>query len=249
MELPRIAVELGLFLEMTDDIAQPEQLFEQMSAFALKFDCPWIAYGPLASKQRVFKRVRRDSAVMWNYPDEWQEHYSKMGYAKIDPLIKKSRRGVGAFRWSEVYTDKSTTEDERRVLDEAATFGLRSGVTIPLHGPADSFRFMSFAQSSDCELLNRTITYLQMAALQFHLRVAKLGTPTEPEQIHNLSPREIECIYWVSKGKSSWEIGTILGRSRNTIDFHLKNVMRKLDATSRTVAVVKALKLGIIEPP
>lgn len=32
-------------------------------------------------------------------------------------------------------------------------------------------------------------------------------------------------------------------------NFHLKNVMRKLDATSRTVAVVKALKLGIIEPP
>ncbi|TIO97707.1 MAG: helix-turn-helix transcriptional regulator [Mesorhizobium sp.] len=86
-----------------------------------------------------------------------------------------------------------------------------------------------------------------MAALQLHLRVLKLGTPTEPEQIYKLSAREIECIYWVSKGKSSWEIGTILGRSRNTIDFHLKNVMRKLDATSRTVAVVKALELGIIE--
>ncbi|TIU26935.1 MAG: LuxR family transcriptional regulator, partial [Mesorhizobium sp.] len=43
MELPQ--VELDLFLEMTDDIAQSEQLFERMSAFALKFDCPWIAYG------------------------------------------------------------------------------------------------------------------------------------------------------------------------------------------------------------
>ncbi|RUV97318.1 LuxR family transcriptional regulator [Mesorhizobium sp. M5C.F.Ca.IN.020.14.1.1] len=249
MELPRIAVELGLFFEMTDDTAQSEQLFELLSAFALKFDCPWIAYGPLASEQRVFKPNRQDSVVMWNYPAEWQERYSRMGYAKIDPLIKKGRKEAGAFRWSEVYTDESITEDGRRVLDEAATFGLRTGVTVPLHGPADSFRFMSFAQATDCELQNRAITYLQMAALRFHLRVVKLGTPTEPEQIYKLSAREIECIYWVSKGKSSWEIGTILGRSRNTIDFHLKNVMRKLDATSRTVAVVKALKLGIIEPP
>ncbi|RWH31419.1 MAG: LuxR family transcriptional regulator [Mesorhizobium sp.] len=248
MGLRLIAVELGLFLDTTDDIAQSEQLFELLSAFALNFDCPWIAYGPLASEQRVFKPARQDSAVMWNYPDEWQEHYSKMGYAKIDPLIKKGRRGVGAFRWSEVYTDENTTEDERRVLDEAATFGLRSGVTVPLHGPADSFRFMSFAQSSGCELQNRTITYLQIAALQFHLRLVKLGTPMVSEQVYGLSPKEIECIFWVSRGKSSWEIGTILGRSPNTVDFHLKNAMRKLGTTSRTVAAVKALKLRIIEP-
>ncbi|WP_245481892.1 helix-turn-helix transcriptional regulator [Mesorhizobium sp. M7A.F.Ce.TU.012.03.2.1] len=52
--------------------------------------------------------------------------------------------------------------------------------------------------------------------------VTRFNTTTASEQIHNLSPREIQCIDWVSKGKSSWEIGTILGRSRNTIDFHLK---------------------------
>ncbi|WP_245524045.1 autoinducer binding domain-containing protein, partial [Mesorhizobium sp. M2D.F.Ca.ET.223.01.1.1] len=69
---------------MTDDIAQSEQLFERMSAFALKFDCPWIAYGALAS-ERVFKPNGEGSVVMWNYPAEWQERYSRLGYAKIDP--------------------------------------------------------------------------------------------------------------------------------------------------------------------
>ncbi|RWI72003.1 MAG: LuxR family transcriptional regulator [Mesorhizobium sp.] len=247
MKLPQIELELGLFLDMTGDIAQSEQLFELLSAFALKFDCPWIAYGPLASKQRVFEPNGQDSVVMWNYPAEWQERYSRKGYAKIDPLIKKGRKEAGAFRWSEVYTDKSITEDGRRVLDEAATFGLRSGVTVPLHGPAYSFRFLNFAQSSDCELQNRAITYLQMAALRFHLMVTKLDTTTASE--YNLSEREIECIDLVSKGKSSWEIGVMLEVSQYTVDFHLKNVMRKLDSTSRTLAAVKALKLGIIEPP
>ncbi|TJW31337.1 MAG: LuxR family transcriptional regulator, partial [Mesorhizobium sp.] len=124
MELRRIAVELDLFLKMTDDVAQSEQLFELLSAFALNFDCPWIAYGPLAS-ERAFKPNREGSVVMWNYPAEWQERYSRMGYAKIDPLIKKGRKEAGPFRWSEVYTDENITEDGRRVLDEAATFGLR----------------------------------------------------------------------------------------------------------------------------
>ncbi|WP_245475476.1 LuxR C-terminal-related transcriptional regulator [Mesorhizobium sp. M1A.T.Ca.IN.004.03.1.1] len=169
------------------------------------------------------------------------------GLCQNRPTHQERSKGGGGLLWSEVYTDESITEDGRRVLDEAATFGLRSGVTLPLHGPDDSFSFMSFAQSSDCELQNRAITYLQMAALRFHLMVTKFDTTTASEQVHNLSPREIQCIDLVSQGKSSWEIGTILEISRYTVDFHLKNVMRKLDSRSRTLAAVKALKLGIIE--
>ena len=39
----------------------------------------------------------------------------------------------------------------------------------------------------------------------------------------------------------------ILNISENTVNFHIKNVMRKLDTTSRTVAVIKAIRLGLIE--
>ncbi|MER8855950.1 helix-turn-helix transcriptional regulator [Mesorhizobium australicum] len=62
----------------------------------------------------------------------------------------------------------------------------------------------------------------------------------------DLSLREKECILWVAKGKTSWEIGMILGISLNTVNFHIKNVMRKLDAPSRTVAAIKAVNCGII---
>lgn len=247
MELPRIAVELDRFLEQTDGIAQSEKLFELLSAFALNFDCPWIAYGPLTPDLKISKRVRQDSPIMLNYPDEWQERYFKMGYDRIDPITKKSRTGADAFRWSEVYKDASTTESERRVLDEAAMFGLRSGVTVPLHGPATSFRIMSFAQHRDQEFQNRTITYLQLAALHFHLRVTNLENSGADNQVPILSLREKECVLWTARGKSSWEIGVILGISGNTVNFHLKNAMRKLDASSRTAAAVKAVNIGIIE--
>lgn len=81
----------------------------------------------------------------------------------------------------------------------------------------------------------------------FHLSVAKFANPSELEKAPNLSPREKECILWVSRGKSSWDIGIILGISKNTVNFHIKNVMRKLDVASRTVAAMKAVGLGIIE--
>ncbi|RWQ32896.1 helix-turn-helix transcriptional regulator [Mesorhizobium sp.] len=63
-----------------------------------------------------------------------------------------------------------------------------------------------------------------------------------------LSLRERECIQWISRGKSSWETGKIMGISPNTVNFHLKNVKHKLDVSSRTHAAIKAVSLGIIEP-
>ncbi|MGX5829342.1 helix-turn-helix transcriptional regulator [Mesorhizobium sp. 43Arga] len=222
-------------------------MFDLLSAFARNFDCPWVAYGSLARDQKGLTPVRGDPAVMLNYPDGWRERYLEMGYDKIDPTIKRGRRRIEAFRWSEVYNDESTTEDERRIFDEAATFGLRSGISVPLHGPEGSFAIMNFAQAWDGEFPNRTITYLQLAASHFHLRVAEFADATGIESFSNLSPREKECILWTVKGKSSWEIGKILGISVNTVNFHIKNVMKKMDANSRITAAMEVVRRGIVE--
>ncbi|WP_244571527.1 LuxR family transcriptional regulator [Mesorhizobium carmichaelinearum] len=241
-----LAVEFGRFLDQTDGVAESEQLFELLSAFASNLDFPWVAYESLTPYQKCLMPTR-DAAVMLNYADEWQKRYFEMGYDRIAPILKTCRKRAGAFRWSEVYDDASTTENERRVFNEAATFGLRSGISVPLHGPHASFAIMSFAQPWACELQNRTITYLQLAALEFHLKISKSTGHSDLKKAPQLTVRENECILWVARGKSSWEIGEILGISLNTVNFHIKNVMRKLDSANRRAAAVKALNFGIIE--
>ncbi|WP_246094114.1 MULTISPECIES: LuxR family transcriptional regulator [Mesorhizobium] len=241
------AGEFSRFLYQTDGVAKPEQLFDLLSAFALNFNCPWIAYGSLTPDNKFLKPAPHDPALMQNYPDEWQERYFEMGYDRIDPIIKTSRKRVGAFRWSEVYNDASTTEDERRVFDEAATFGLRSGISVPLHGPNGNFAIMSFAQDLDRDFQNCAITYLQIAAFHFYIMVEQFANSRVKEDVADLSPREKECILWTARGKSSWEIGIVLGISVNTVNFHIKNAMRKLDTTSRTVAAIKAVNFKLIE--
>ena len=64
-----------------------------------------------------------------------------------------------------------------------------------------------------------------------------------------LSEREKECLSLTALGKSSWITGQILGISKNTVNFHIKNVMKKLNTTNRTAAAIKAMRLGLIEPP
>ncbi|WEX79304.1 LuxR family transcriptional regulator (plasmid) [Sinorhizobium numidicum] len=222
--------ELGRFLDQTDGVARSEQLFGLLSAFALQCECPWVAYSSHSADQ-ILKSARQASSLM-SYPDAWQEHYIQMGYDSIDPIIKKSRKELGAFRWSEVYNDVSTTEAERRFFDEAATFGLKSGISVPFHGPGVDFSIMSFARPSCRDLQNKTITDLQLAALHFHLRVARIVNSRCVRRAPNLSLREQECIPWAARGKSSWDIGVILGISEHTVNFHIKKVLRKLDVTS-----------------
>lgn len=56
-----------------------------------------------------------------------------------------------------------------------------------------------------------------------------------------LTKREQECLHWVSKGKTSWEVSTILGISERTVNFHIQNFMRKTNSSNRQHATFKYL--------
>jgi DNA-binding CsgD family transcriptional regulator len=47
-------------------------------------------------------------------------------------------------------------------------------------------------------------------------------------------------------GKTAWEVGVLLGVTERTVIQHLQNAMRKLDCNSKHQAVLKALRLGLI---
>ena len=63
---------------------------------------------------------------------------------------------------------------------------------------------------------------------------------------HSLSPKEIDVLVWIQRGKTSWEIGKILKITERTVKFHVRNIMRKLGANSRTQAVAIAMQKGIL---
>ncbi len=63
----------------------------------------------------------------------------------------------------------------------------------------------------------------------------------------SLSPREREVLKWVKRGKTSWDISVILRISERTVNYHVSNIMRKLDVTNRQQAVSEAAKYDIGE--
>lgn len=72
--------------------------------------------------------------------------------------------------------------------------------------------------------------------------------PQEPKsflRIH-ITDRQLEILEWVSRGKSSRDIGSILQLSRKTVDHQIEKACDGLEVRTRFQAVLKALDLGLI---
>lgn len=65
--------------------------------------------------------------------------------------------------------------------------------------------------------------------------------PREP-----LTAREIEVLGLLAEGRSNREIAIALDISVHTAKFHVDRILLKLEASSRTDAVVRAVRLGIL---
>ncbi len=62
------------------------------------------------------------------------------------------------------------------------------------------------------------------------------------EKFH-LTERESEVLYWVARGKSSRDVGDILGSSPRTVDKHIERILVKLGVENRAAAAAVAMRL------
>jgi DNA-binding CsgD family transcriptional regulator len=61
-----------------------------------------------------------------------------------------------------------------------------------------------------------------------------------------LTARQRECLQWVLAGKSSWEIGEIVGIAERTVNFHIEEACKRLNVQTRQQAVIEAVIQGLI---
>jgi DNA-binding NarL/FixJ family response regulator len=69
-----------------------------------------------------------------------------------------------------------------------------------------------------------------------------------PEKLGELTPRELEVLRLVARGRSNGEIASELYVSDATVKTHVAHALAKLDLRDRVQAVVFAYECGLIEP-
>lgn len=182
------------------------------------------------------------------YPKAWTDHYEQRRYVTVDPVMLEARTALLPFQWRGEKIRSAATGAQLRVFDEAGDFGIRDGITAPVHGADGEFAVLSAtpAESGSFDKLFRARRdAVHLLALHCHAAVRRLLKRPE-QKAPRLSPRELECLKWTAAGKTAWEIGEILNLSESTVVWHLNNAKAKLGVYGKSHAVVKAMMLGLI---
>lgn len=104
-------------------------------------------------------------------------------------------------------------------------------------------------QEVKAEQLVAALHAIEQELLVIDSAFADLLTAALPETLPpaaDLTPRELEVLQLLAEGYANKTIAQQLHISDHTVKFHVNSIMTKLGAQSRTEAVVRATRLGLI---
>ena len=196
-----------------------------------------------------------DLNVITTCPDWWHQLYLEKKCDEFDVILNHCKTKYTPILHSVDAFEKDRRIDPRmiemmRVTDEG--FGLRSGIAIPVHtaskrlsgginigGPHKEHEFKKLAD--DTGLL------LHIGVLSAHTKLQAL-LREQTASAARLSPRERECLLWLAAGLRTDQIAARLKLQNVTVNLHISNARKKLNASTRAQAVAKAMMLGILDP-
>jgi transcriptional regulator EpsA len=193
----------------------------------LKFE--WLGSYPLAA-ERFTEMCSMDRGLMYRAIKLWHERGGT-------PLLLNPRRS-------------DVADDDAELSDLLQRWGLKNLVAHGLQGldgrPAGFFalcKVHGVPAEREARLIAMVLPYLYAAWMRANCDAS--AEAHQPERGPQLTPREIEILGWMQKGKSNGEIGQILSISQLTVKNHVQKILRKLGAHNRTQAVAKGITLSI----
>lgn len=189
-------------------------------------------------------RVKSYETVNISYPIEWLNIYLTRKYHQVDPIFKCNFKNFGLQYWSDTY--KRITPPVK-FMSDAESFALRKGYTYGvknLKGTEGSL-FSISGMSIECHPCIDVMLTLIIPHL--HQALCRILCHNNRKQSCPISSREREVLQWIRQGKSSWDISAILDISERTVNFHVNNIMQKLDVVNRLQAVAVAIDLGELD--
>ncbi|MDP2007686.1 MAG: autoinducer binding domain-containing protein [Rubrivivax sp.] len=194
-------------------------------------------------------RGRYELITVDNTPTNYVEPYSDKGSGRRDPVLQHCKRQTVPIIWNQ---DTYVANGVGDLWEQQAQYGYRTGIAMALHLPEGKHFLLGVDRDqplpSDPNELQRLVADLQLFAVHAQESAMRLLVPLElqPER-PALTPRELEALRWTMAGKTAWEVGAVLGISERTAVLHINNAMHKLKCVNKHQAVLKALRLGLID--
>jgi DNA-binding CsgD family transcriptional regulator len=220
------------FIDALAEGVDATSLHAALSLIAEAFDFPLFAYLAIPPD---------DETPPWlisNYAPAWTTRYVAENFERLDPVVAACS-GAEPFLWGGERAGLLAAQ--RDFMAEAAGFGIRRGLTLPIPAHGISMAAVTFATDAPARRLCRVAQLhgplLQLISIYFHRQARRVLNAERMIKGILLTRREYECLGWAACGKSARDIGAILGITRRTAAFHLDNARAKLGVASITQAV------------
>jgi len=227
-------------LDRLSQASEPSDVLAQISVATRHLGFEHCAYG-----LRTLVPFTRPRTLMFStYDERWSHRYINAGYLQVDPTVAHAVHSGVPLIWSnEVFRDAP------QMWDEARSFGLRVGWAQSVFEPDARVGMLSLARSGEpltaAEILAKD-TLLQWLVQTTHRAFCRLLGGSPLEGLEPLTRRQVEVLRWTGDGKTSDEIASILCISKPTVDFHLRNAMARLGASTKCSAAAFASRLGLL---
>lgn len=228
-------------LRAIDGVQCEHVVFKKIETAAQALGFEHCAFG-----LRVAQPFSSPKTVLLNYyAAPWWTRYVSEDYLRTDSPVLHCHRPHNPLNWSDKVSALA-----RQLGDEAQNYGLRVVWT------RSSLNSLGVAGMLTLSRLHETPPPVELASQEIdlrwlvntaHLTLFRIFLSKLREQLPRaLTGREIEVLRWTADGKTSAEVSDILEISENTVNFHIKNAVAKLQTANKTAAVARAAMLGFL---
>lgn len=224
-------------------VEEPLELWDKAISFFHSFGIKRVSYHVYgeAHTSHAAQSIHTDG-----FPDDWVSRYIEGDYAVIDPIPDTARRKTTPFLWSEVETLRPLGEEARAYLKDLRAQNLGDGLAFQVFGPNLRNAYVGLGFGNDrTEFDDVEVALFQAAAQALHMRYCELTEHHDQDAIV-LSPRELEVLKWIARGKSNSVIADLMGVSPHTIDTLVRRMFSKLEVADRTTAAIKGIGAGFL---
>lgn len=232
------------FIDHLNRVNSAQEICDELVRITGRYGLDRLMAGTVPDPRQA-ESEQRKHVLLCGWPDEWLNRYAGHNYVGIDPIVGHVKRGLNPFEWREAVKHIDRADPGNKVMNEAADFGLRSGMVIPLVTVDGTLAIVSLG-GRNVEIPPQATGMISLVSTYAIARSIQIIAKAELTAGSELTKREAECIRWAAEGKSEWEISRILGISEHTSEKHLLNAKAKLGAANRVQAVAEAIRRGYI---
>jgi DNA-binding NarL/FixJ family response regulator len=186
-----------------------------------------------------------------NLPRLWQELYLERGYEATDPVFQGVVRGGAYGYWNELTSSMVMNKSGREVMGAAREFDMHDGFTKRIALDSGGTAVMMVA-GLELARNDRARAALRMAFDVFAnegarmLKVSAEGVTEEIVGRRDLSRTQLKVLVMRSEGLSNKQVAQSLGRHEKTVECHVTEILRRLEARNMIDAIRIATRLKLL---